>query len=539
MSYTRINLAAKVVSLSLVFFFLLASFRASAYTYTGTDAIPQGKFFDANGKPITVSKVSNNSITFSNSQVVSIGSYAFHNCTGLKKFELPKTVTEVGYFAFSNCHSLTDAIANTTIFARLPISKTEYSVSEGTKIIASAAFRQCDKLTNVTLPNSITTIEESAFADCTALTTITIPANTTSIGNYAFKNCTSLSSIYVESTNITDLGENAFYNVDKSKCVLFIPYGKTSAFSSWNFTNVVELPSANAETATVIKVKGSFSGSAFTALNNYISTTTALVVDLTEATINGELTPSSTNRNMLFKTKKSLKNTKNVILNGVCSNLVIDDKSPFGSDAQFTATQASYERSMNATSNWGTICLPFEVKTSGTIQFYTSGSVKNHVLTLTPVSSVPAGNPAIFKRTDGATFNPKSSNVSVVANVQDNASAAADGSIHLYGTFENLQLEEENLYYIASNQFWLKTAGSPLFIDAYRAWFTIKGNQAPSRSLSIEEGEEEVASLKAIEAISDGSAMYFDENGRRLDDLQKGMNIVRMPDGTTKKVLIK
>lgn len=534
------NLVTKVVSLFAVFSVSLATNVVSAYTFTGSTQTPQGKFYDSTGKLITVTKVSNGSITFSNSKVAKIGNYAFHNCTDLKKFELPSTVTEIGFFAFSNCNNLTDAIYNSTIFARLPKSSSSYEVKDGIKSIASGAFRQCSNLSSVSLPSSITKIGESAFAGCSALTSITIPSKTESIGDYAFHNCSKLTSIYIESTKTSGISTKAFEGVNKTNCVLFVPYGKKATFSNLGFEHVVEMPSTSDNNRSrVLVITGSFSGEAFKAINNCINVSNANVVDLTGATkVDGKFTPD--NKNVIYKTSKKasdlkLQNTENVVVKGTCDKFVVTDGFEFGTDAEFTATKATYSRSI--TSTWGTICLPFQIKSNATIQYYTTGSVQNDVLTLESASTVEAGQPAIFKLISGSNVDINTSSTKVKVDIVN--SGATGNDIHLFGTYTKLELEEEGLYYISKDKFWLKTEGSPLSVKPFRAWFSLGSNHAATRSLIIDESENETLSLRAVEAMAEGTALYFDEQGRQLKDLKKGMNIVQMPDGTRKKVLLK
>ncbi|MBR6940008.1 MAG: leucine-rich repeat protein, partial [Clostridia bacterium] len=62
----------------------------------------------------------------------------------------------------------------------------DYSIKANTKTIADAAFSNCDNLTSVTIPDSVTSIGEYAFYECTGLASVTIPDSVTSIGVYAF-----------------------------------------------------------------------------------------------------------------------------------------------------------------------------------------------------------------------------------------------------------------------------------------------------------------------------------------------------------------
>ena len=63
--------------------------------------------------------------------------------------------------------------------------------------IGSLAFHACNRLTSVTIPNSIITIGDYAFAYCTNLTSMTIPNSVRSIGYFAFAGCTGLTSITI------------------------------------------------------------------------------------------------------------------------------------------------------------------------------------------------------------------------------------------------------------------------------------------------------------------------------------------------------
>ena len=124
--------------------------------------------------------------------VTTIGSYAFQGCTGLTSIDIPNSVTSIGQSAFANCTGLT----NITI----PNSITS---------IEQSTFENCTGLTSITIPNSVTSIGTHALDGCTGLSSITIPNSVTSIGNYAFYGCTGLTSITL-GNSVTGIGEWAF-----------------------------------------------------------------------------------------------------------------------------------------------------------------------------------------------------------------------------------------------------------------------------------------------------------------------------------------
>jgi len=67
-------------------------------------------------------------------------------------------------------------------------------------------FQDCTSLTNVTIPNSVTSIEYYAFSFCSRLTSIAIPNSVTSIGNWAFGGCSGLTSVTIPN-NTTNISE--------------------------------------------------------------------------------------------------------------------------------------------------------------------------------------------------------------------------------------------------------------------------------------------------------------------------------------------
>ena len=98
------------------------------------------------------------SVTIPNS-VTTIGNYAFLGCSGLTDITIPNSVTYIGDFAFQNCPNIKEPIYNSTVFAFLPNSyKGKYVIPDSHKQIAGGAFSGCQGLTDITIPNSVTSI---------------------------------------------------------------------------------------------------------------------------------------------------------------------------------------------------------------------------------------------------------------------------------------------------------------------------------------------------------------------------------------------
>ena len=91
--------------------------------------------------------------------------------------------------------------------------------------IKDGMFFQCNSLTNVNIPNSVTEIGSSAFSGCSSLTNITIPENVTEIKNHTFSNCDNLTSITIPDSVIS-IGEYAFRHLSKLASI-YIPHSVT------------------------------------------------------------------------------------------------------------------------------------------------------------------------------------------------------------------------------------------------------------------------------------------------------------------------
>ena len=154
------------------------------------------------------------SITIPNS-VTSIGSSAFYNCSGLTSITIPNSVTSIGSSAFSGCSGLTsitipNSVTSIGWYAFSGCSGlTSITIPNSVTSIGQYAFSGCSGLTSITIPNSVTSIGQYAFSGCSGLTSITIPNSVTSIGEYAFYNCSGLTSVTIPNS-VTSIGSRVF-----------------------------------------------------------------------------------------------------------------------------------------------------------------------------------------------------------------------------------------------------------------------------------------------------------------------------------------
>ena len=136
-----------------------------------------------------------------------IPAYLFHGCTGLTSVTIPDSVTSIGYWAFKDCNNI-EKVHISDIAAWCGIVFGSY---ESNPLAYAKDLYVNDALvTDLTIPNGVTSIGQYAFSDCTGLTSVTIPNSVTSIGSYAFKGCTGLTSVTIPNS-VASIGSDAFY----------------------------------------------------------------------------------------------------------------------------------------------------------------------------------------------------------------------------------------------------------------------------------------------------------------------------------------
>ena len=174
--------------------------------------------------------------------VTSIGDGAFAFCTSLASVTIPDSVTSIGSSAFYNTAYYNDEsnwnngllyLSNCLIEAMQNFAN-DYTIKDGTRIIAGGSFFGCTSLTSVTIPNSVTNIGNKAFYNCKSLTSITIPNNVTSIGDETFYDCESLTNVII-GNSVISIGYNAFVNCKSLTSVTFGKNLTSISFGAFQF----------------------------------------------------------------------------------------------------------------------------------------------------------------------------------------------------------------------------------------------------------------------------------------------------------------
>ena len=223
------------------------------------------------------------------------------------------------------------------------------------------------------------------------------------------------------------------------------------------------------------------------------------------------------------------------------ASLTLDDAKGYECEAEYTANAVSYGRTM--TNQWGTLCLPFEIKSDqyATCKFYELKEVKETEIVLTEVTgNIPAGTPVLVRRTTESTDISLNATDAAVTTAPA-AGSTADG-LSLVGRFTASEALSADSYIISNNKFWRvsdltsKEDVTDVKVGAFRAYLQADVIQN-ARMMSLSIGGDDTTAIDVLNAADEGEAEIYDLNGHRLQGLQKGMNIVKRGNKTTKVII--
>jgi surface protein len=230
-------------------------------------------------------------------------------------------------------------------------------------------------------------------------------------------------------------------------------------------------------------------------------------------------------------------------------NLVLDDGKDFVAYEPFAAKAASYSRTVEGTT-WATLCLPFEVSLDGqnfrAFKLLSADEGTETVELEEIETSIEAGTPVIIKMKDGETKLDFTVANKEIANEVKTAETD-NGNYQLQGLYTQKEFSKDtdnNCYIVKGDKLMspaklLGTSTKSVGSKPFRAYM-VDNSSAPAagaRMFSISVGGSTTA-IEQLESTADSKAEYYDLQGRRLQNLQKGVNIVKR-GGKTMKVIIK
>ena len=525
---------------------------------------------------------------------VSNSSGMFDNCEKLKGEEVwkndkatDKTYAKIegGYFS-GGIPRVKYADGTLTFFltSKETLGENEYELNSGknfpewmkhslgiTKVVFDTSFANarptscykwfwwCDKLKQVEGIKNLNTKEVTdmvnMFCDCRDLSSLDVSGfNTGKVTDMSgmFYDCISLKLLDVTNFNTANVKSmsNMFYNCQ----------------------NLASLNVTNFNTANVTNMQGMFSGCpALTTIYASDKFVTGQVTDGSNMFSNCiNLKGFIDYKNNSDKTDHTYANyktgyfTKLVGKNGdekigatgetlATDNLVLNDDKDFVAYEPFVAKAASYNRTMNAGTTWATLCLPFEVsladKNFRAFKLLSADEGTETVELEEIEGSIAAGTPVIIKMKDGATkLSISEVDKAIAKDVQ--TAETANGNYQLQGLYTQKEFSKDtdnNCYIVKGFKLMNpaklldKTATKSVGSKPFRAYMvdssSTSASAAGARMFSISVGGSTTA-IEQLETTADSKAEYYDLQGHRLQNLQKGVNIVKR-GGKTMKVIIK
>lgn len=455
--------------------------------------------------------------------VKSIGSRAFSGCSGLTSITIPYSVIEIGIGICNDCSALTSIVVESenpnydsrencnaiieTNSNTLIASCMNTIIPESVTIIGESAFNSCRGLTSIYIPNDVTSVDKYAFRFCNELTSVAIGNKLSSIGAFAFANCTQLTDITCRSTTIPETSSDAFNYSNVENATLHVPasalkaYQETSPWSSFGSIvaldeeDMIKVNPTSANECEVVRMEG-YSGD--------VVIPESIIVDGKEYTVTA-----------------------------------IGEKAFFSSDVTSVTIPNTVttigDNAFNGARSLTSINIPNSVTSIGRKAFYrckemTTATLGNSVTTIgdwafsecssltsieIPSTVTSIGN-ATFSETDLTTV------ISLIENpfeIGGKTSYKAGGNEY-YGAFSKKTFNNATLYVPKGT------------IDKYKATGGWKD------FVNIKEGTGGTDGLCPIVSVKENAGVYS-LKGNKLKNPQQGINIIKMEDGTTKKMYVK
>ena len=468
--------------------------------------------------------------------------------------EITKVVFEASFANArpTNCYAWFQNLKNLTQIAGIENLNTENVTS------MRDMFNGCSSLTSLDLTNFNTakvTDMKLLFANCSALESLDLSMFNT-------ENVTSMPSMFNGATNLKTLNVSNF-NTEKVNNMghMFAncPNLTSLDLSSFNTKGVeyVDNIFKNCSNLTTIYASENFAfGSGLKNCADMF-----LGCDKLKGFIEYNKNTDTDKNNSEFANYKTGYFTKLVGKNGdekigatgetlATDNLVLDDDKDFVAYEPFAAKAASYNRTVEGTT-WATLCLPFDVSLANqnfrAFKLLSADEGTETVELEEIEGSIEAGTPVIIKMKDGATkLNFTVADKEIAKDVQTAETADANYKLQGIYTKKEFSKDTDNNCYIVKGAKLMnpaklldKTTTEHVGSKPFRAYM-VDNSSAPAagaRMFSISVGGSTTA-IEQLETTADSKAEYYDLQGRRLQNLQKGINIVKR-GGKTMKVIIK
>ena len=495
----------------------------------------------------------------------------FKNCKALE------TISGLEYLNTANVTDMSGMFYKCQNLSSLDLSK--FNTANVTNM--TSMFSGCSALTSLDLTNFNTSKVESMcymFEDCSALESLNLTkfntANVTDMSGMFYK-CQNLSSLNLTNFNTEKVTKMSwmFSNLKLSSLDLsnFNTEEGRDMFNMFSFCqNLSSLNLTNFNTEKVTEMSRMFEGcSALTTI--YASD--KFIIDKYNngykmfygcKLLKGAITEYEDNKtDEQYANYKTGYFTKLVVRNGderygitgetthlTVENLALDDAKDFVAYEPFTAKAASYSREMNTGTTWATLCLPFEVSLEGqnfrAFKLLSANETTNTVKLEEIETNIEAGTPVIIKMNEGQTaLNFSVANKEIAKEVK--TSETENGSYQLQGIYTKKEFSKDadnNCYIVKGNKLMnpakllANTKVTKVVSKPFRAYMVDKSSSAAGAKMFSIGFDDSTTAIDTLNTIANDKAEYYDLQGKRLNEPQKGINIVKR-NGKTMKVIIK
>ena len=251
----------------------------------------------------------------------------------------------------------------------------------------------------------------------------------------------------------------------------------------------------------------------------------------------------SANPNCLFIANDGmLANTKNVLVANEkggydCANLVLDVAQPIRIPGTIHATAASAEKNVTD-AEYATMVLPFEVTVPENVTAYKLTSVDGDKIMGEALTTIPAGQPVLLKA-NATDYTFTATNATLTTNQQP------DGEGLLTGVYAD-GYAPAGSYVLQNNTegvaFYTVEKDNAQRVLQYTAYLTLPESAQQANRLIFDLGEDDVTGIESVEAAAESTATVveiYDLSGRQVSAPVKGINLMKMSDGSVKKVIVK
>ena len=466
--------------------------------------------------------------------ITSISHRAFSGCSGLTSITIPSSVTSIGDYAFCGCSGLTtirvdsqnknydsrnncNALIVTSTNKLIQGCKTTIIPNSVTSI-GNSAFDWCSGLTSITIPESVTKIGDYAFSGCSGLTSLTIPNSVTSIGKRAFSSCSGLTSVSIGS-GLTSLGEDAFLYCSGLTSVTL----NSNSIASKSYDSLSSLKNVFGSQVTKYII-----GNSVTRIGSYAFYGCA---NTTSITIGNSVTSIGSNA---FKGCSNLTLTLNC--NALVSKEYTGSKENLG---KIIGEQVSRliignevtsigKNAFHSYSSLTSVTIGNSVTSIGEYAFYICSSLTS----ITIPNSVTSIGGSAFQSCSGLTS----------VTIPNSVTSIGDWAFYKCSKLTSVTALNPTPVAITEYVFTNRT-NATLYVP--------KGSKSAYQAADYWKGFKEIVEIEVTgidqisfqengeQGIDQEGAVWYTIDGKQLDKPKKGINIIRMKNGTTKKVVVK